>query len=183
MKKIFTTIILSCVAILAFAQNPSVSSILRPRVEIAECEAEETNTEMEIFYMNDENPRVYYLSLGHLGVGTDIIQVEFDPVFEVFIPLGGNLEEALAKMKEIKDLYGMPRRQSTEMQGFFSALYPSGENVTFTVTSRRLLGSKILEFSLPTPNESIVRATHIYKGNFNSLLTTLKIYKGLHPKE
>ena len=183
MKRILTTIVLACVAILASAQNPSISSILRPRVEIAECTAEETNTEMEVFYMNDENPRVYYLSLGHLGVGTDIIQVDFDPVFEVFIPLGGNLEEALAKMKEIKELYSMPRRESTQMEGCFAALYPNGESVTFTVTSRRLLGSKILEFSLPTPNESIVRATHIYKGNFNSLLTALKLYKGLHPKE
>jgi len=183
MKRILATLALALVAVLALAQNSSVSSILRPRVEIAECSSEENNMEMEVFYMNDESPRMYYLSLGGLGVGTDIIQVEYDPVYEVFIPLGGNLEEALAKMKEIKALYNMPRRQSTEMTGYFSALYPGGEPVTFTVTSRRLLASKILEFSIPTATDGIVRATHVYKGNFNSLTSVLKIYKGLHPKE
>ena len=181
MKRVFATLVLAFVAVLALAQNSSVSSILRPRIEIAECS--ENDMEMEVFYMNDESPRLYYLSLGNLGVGTGIIQIDYEPVYEVFIPLGGNLEEALAKMKEIKALYSMPRRQSTEMTGLFSALYPDGEPVTFTVTSRRLLASKILEFSIPTKTEGIVRATHVYKGNFNSLMGALKLYKGLHPKE
>ena len=132
MKRILATLALAFVAVLALAQNSSVSSILRPRVEIAECS--ENDMEMEVFYMNDESPRMYYLSLGNLGVGTGIIQIDYEPV-------------------------------------------------TFTVTSRRLLASKILEFSIPTKTEGIVRATHVYKGNFNSLMGALKLYKGLHPKE
>lgn len=179
MKKILSTLILTFITALVFAQSP----LLRPRIEITECTAEETNTEMEIFYMNDENPRVYYLSLGGLGVGTDIIQIDFDPVFEVFIPLGNTLDEAIAKMEEMKALYSMPRRNSVEMTGVFAALYPNDNVVNFTVTSRRLLASKILEFSLPTGTDGIVRATHIYKANFGTLLTGLKLYKKLHPKE
>ena len=132
MKRVFATLVLAFVAVLALAQNSSVSSILRPRIEIAECS--ENDMEMEVFYMNDESPRMYYLSLGNLGVGTGIIQIDYEPV-------------------------------------------------TFTVTSRRLLASKILEFSIPTKTEGIVRATHVYKGNFNSLMGALKLYKGLHPKE
>lgn len=180
MKRITTTLLLLCTAVLAFAQN---SSILRPRVEIAECSSEQNSTELEVFYMNDESPRMYYLSLGGLGVGTDIIQIDFDPVFELFIPLGGNLDEVLDKMNEIKALYSMPRRESTEMSGSFAALYPNDDLVTTTVTSRRFLTSKVLEFSLPTGTDGIVRATHIYKGDFNSLLTGIKLYKKLHPKE
>lgn len=180
MKRIITTLALACVTAFAFAQN---SSILRPRIEIVEVSAEENNTEIEVFYMNDETPRTYYLSLGHLGVGTDIVQLNFDPVYEVFIPLGKNIEESVAKMEEIKAMYSMPRRQSTEIVGCFAALYPNDKPVTFTVTSRRLLGSKILEFSIPTDTDGIVRATYVYKANFSSLLSSLKIYRRLHPKE
>lgn len=180
MKRIITAIVLAFIAFSAYAQN---SSVLRQRIEIAECSSEENNIEMEVFYMNDENPRTYYLSLGGLGVGTDIIQIGFDPIYEVFIPLGGNLDEAIAKMKEIKELYTLPRKASVEMTGCFAALYPNDNIVTYTVTSRRLLSSKILEFSLPTGTEGIVRATHIYKADFSSLLVGLKLYKKLHPKE
>ncbi len=62
-----------CVTVLSFGQN---NSILRPRIELVEVETEideAFTTELEVFYMNDENPRMYYLSLGHIGVGTDII--------------------------------------------------------------------------------------------------------------
>ncbi|MBR4778886.1 MAG: hypothetical protein IK011_03250 [Bacteroidaceae bacterium] len=181
MKRIFATLALVCVTVFAFGQN---SSILRPRVEIAEASSEEHGTDMEVFYMNDESPRTYYLSLGNLGIGGDIVQLDFDPVFELFIPLGGNVEEAIAKMEEIKALYKMPRFSQTEITGSFAALYPTGEPVTVTVTSRRFLLSKVLEFSLPVQgSDSLVRATHIYRSDFNSLLTTLKIYRKLHPKE
>ena len=51
------------------------------------------------------------------------------------------------------------------------------------VTSRKLLSAKILEFSLPSGSEGMVRATHIQKSEFGSLLTSLKVYRKLHPKE
>ena len=181
MKRIFATLALVCVTVFAFGQN---SSILRPRVEIAEASSEEHGTDMEVFYMNDESPRTYYLSLGNLGIGGDIVQLDFDPVFELFIPLGGNVEEAIATMEEIKALYKMPRLSQTEITASFAALYPTDELVTVTVTSRRFLFSKVLEFSLPVQgSDALVRATHIYRSDFNSLLTTLKIYRKLHPKE
>lgn len=31
----------------------------------------------------------YYLSVGHLGIGGDILQINFDRIFELFLPLGG----------------------------------------------------------------------------------------------
>lgn len=184
MKRLITTIALVSIAILAFAQKPSV---IRPRIEVAEVEADVDgafSSSLEVFYMNDENPRTYYLSLGNLGIGGDIIQVDFDPLYELFIPLGGTLEEAISKMEEIRDLYKQPKLTESEIEGCFSIAYPSKDLVSVKVTRRQLLTSKILEFSLPVKgSESLVRATHISKGDFGGLLTTLKVFRKLHPKE
>lgn len=183
MKRIITTVALACVALLAFGQK---QSIIRPRIELVEVETEideAFTTELEVFYMNDENPRMYYLSLGHLGVGTDIIQVQFDPVFELFIPLGGTLDEAIAKMQEIKDFYKAPRKSTMELNGCFAVAYPNNEIIPVKVTRRQFV-TKVLEFSLPTEGtQPLVRATHIGKNDFGSLLSSLKLYKKLHPKE
>ena len=183
MKKVLLSLALVCVTVLSFGQN---NSILRPRIELVEVETEideAFTTELEVFYMNDENPRMYYLSLGHLGVGTDIIQVQFDPVFELFIPLGGTLDEAIAKMQEIKDFYKAPRKSTMELNSCFAVAYPNNEIIPVKVTRRQFV-TKVLEFSLPTEGtQPLVRATHIGKNDFGSLLSSLKLYKKLHPKE
>ena len=184
MKKIIITFALVCISLFAFAQN---SSILRPRIEIAEKEteiAEMFDTELEVFYMNDEDPRMYYLSLGNLGIGNDLVQIDFDPVYELFIPLGGTLEEAIAKMEEIKAFYKEPRQATMEIDGCFAALYPNDKLTTVKVTRRQILTPNILEFSIPNAgSESLIRATHITKSDFGGLLSALKIYKKLHPKQ
>lgn len=184
MNKILTTIALVCAAVCSFAQNPS---IVRPRIEVAEVETgvEETvSSRLEVFYMNDEDPRMYYLSLGNLGIGNDLVQIDFDPVYELFIPLGGTLEEAIAKMEEIKAFYKEPRQATMEITGCFAALYPNDKLTTVKVTRRQLLTSSILEFSIPNPdNDTLIRATHIAKSEFGGLLSTLKIFRKLHPKE
>ena len=177
MKRLFVILALAAVAIGAYAQN----SLLRQRMDIAEFESEENNTSISVFYMDDETPRVYYLSLGNLGIGTDIIQVQFDPVYELFIPLGNTLDDAIEKMKDIQDLYKLPRLGSSELDGCFAAAYPDGTSTKVAVTSRRFLATKVLEFSLP--GDGPVRATHISKSNFGSLLKTLKLYRKIHPKE
>ena len=181
MKRFFLTLALVFVAIAAFSQN----KLLRPRVEIAELENDVTidAIEMEVFYMDDESPRMYYLSLGHIGIGTDIVQVDFDPAFELFVPLGGTIKEAIAKMEEIKTWFKEDRLTERELTGYFSLAYPGGDPVSIKVTSRRLLTSKILEFSLPTGIDGIVRATYIGKSEFGSLLTSVKVYKKIHPKQ
>ena len=183
MKRIITMLALVCVAALAFAQN---SSILRPRMEIAELETEVADmfdTRLEVFYMDDESPRMYYLSLGRLGMGTGILQIDFDPLFELFVPLGGTLEEAIARMEEIKGYYALPKLSTAELSGSFALAYPNDTLVTVTVTRRQLLFSRLLEFSIPTGTEGIVRATHISKSDFSSLLSSVKFYKKIHPNE
>lgn len=152
------------------------------RLELATVETEvggfET-AELEVFKMNDTD--TYWLSVGHLGVGTDLVQLQFDPVFELFIPLGDSLEEALAKMKELKAFYKKPRLSTMEVQGCLAAMYPGENFEPVTITSRRLLATKILSFSVE--RDDFVRATYITKSDFGSLLFSLKAYKALHPKE
>lgn len=179
MKRLFTTLALSCVAVLSFAQN---SPVFRPRMEVAEFEENESVV-LDVFYMNDENPRVYYLSVGNLGVGNNIVQIGFDPVFELFIPLGGTLEEAILALDELKAFCRQPKKSTMEIQGLFSVAYPSGDPVTITVTSRRFLFTKMLQFSLPTESEGIVRATHVSRSKFSGIIGTLKLYKAVHPNE
>ena len=152
------------------------------RLEVATVETEiggfET-AELEVFQMQDTGK--YWLSVGHLGIGSDLVQLQFDPVFELFIPLGDSLEDALAKMKELQAFYKQPRLSSMEVQGCLAAMYPGESFEPVTITSRRLLGTKILSFSLQ--RDDLVRATYITKADFGSLVFSLKAYKALHPKE
>jgi len=141
-------------------------------------------TNLEVFYMADEEPRTYYLSLGRLGLGGDIVQIEVNPLFELFIPLGNTLEEAIAKMEEIKDFFKQPKLSTMELTGSYALAYPTDELVTITLTRRQLIVSKVVEFSIPAPgSDTVVQATYVSKGEFGGLTTSLKIYKKLHPKE
>lgn len=173
------TLLLAAIPVLSSAQILQKAS---QRIELAVVETEMGGIEtaqLEVFKMLDSG--TYWLSVGHLGVGTDLVQLQFDPVYELFIPLGNSLEEALAKMKELKAFYKKPRLSTMEVQGCLAALYPGEEFETVTITSRRLLASKILSFSVQ--RDDFVRATYIRKSDFGSLLFSLKAYKALHPKE
>ncbi len=101
----------------------------------------------------------------------------------MFIPLGSTLDEAILTMNQLKTLYSLPRKETTQITGRFSALYPDDNPVTVTVTSRKIIFTRMLEFSLPDDAGGLVRATYIYKNDFSSLLTNLKIYKVIHPKD
>ena len=182
MKTILKTITTLLVAVMPALTSAQVLQKASQRLELAVVETEvggHETAQLEVFKMNDTG--TYWLSVGHLGIGSDLVQLEFDPVFELFIPLGNSLEEALAKMKELQAFYKQPRLSTMEVQGCLSALYP-GENLeTVTVTARRLLTSNILSFSLQ--RDDFVRATYISKSDFGSLVFSLKAYKALHPKE
>ena len=179
MKKVIITLLVAAMPALASAQLLQKAS---QRLELANVETEiggyET-AELEVFKMKDAG--TYWLSVGHLGIGTDLVQLKFDPVFELFIPLGNSLEEALEKMQELQAFYKQPRLSTMEVQGSLAAICPEENFEPVTITSRRLLGGKILSFSLQ--REDYVRATYITKADFGSLVFSLKAYKALHPNE
>ena len=111
----------------------------------------------------------------------NIIQVQLDPIFELFIPLGETLTEALDRMKTMQSWYKMSRKESKIIEGCLSAAFPNDVYETVVVTRRQFLTAKVLEFGIE--REGYVRAAHIGKMDFSSLVTSLKLYKKLHPKE
>lgn len=174
MKRFVSTILILACTIAAFAQNP----VLRQRLEIAEIEINDGERSLEVFRMEDNGQ--YYLSVGNLGIGTDLFQIQFDPLFELFIPLGGTLDESMEKLQDLKAFYKQARKTSTEVQGCLSAAYPNDKLEPITVTSRQFLG-RILEFSVE--RDGLVRATYVPRADFNSLVTSVKLYRKIHPKE
>ena len=180
MKRILITLLLASMSLLASAQ---ILEKAGNRLEICTVETEygenSLSGEIEVFKMNDTGE--YWLSVGHLGIGGDIIQINFDPVYELFIPLGNSLEEAIEVMNDLKAFYKTPRLTTKEIKGCLAAVAPSNNMETVTLTSRRLLGSRIVEFSVK--RDDLIRANYINKSNFNSLFNGVKFYKKLHPNQ
>ena len=136
---------------------------------------------LEVFNMPVEGVNHYYLSVGHLGIGDDIIQFDIDPIFELFIPIGDTVADALAFLQELQSLYKGPNGVSMEIEGCLAAAFPNDEFEKVTVTYQKVLLTNLLAFSVQ--RKSLIRATHIPKSQFNSLVSSLKIYRKLHPKE
>lgn len=178
MKRIISIVFALALPVLAFAQG----SVMKQVLEIAEVEINDGQVELTVFDMPEEGQHQYFLCVGTLGIGDDFVQLQIDPVFRLFIPLGNTLEEAQAKMEEFKEVAKMPAGSELRTTGTLAFANPStGELEPVYVTSRRLLMKKIIEFSVK--RNGYVRATHITKGEFGTLLTSLKLYRKIHPKE
>ena len=175
MKRIISLIFALTLTVAAFGQNPT----LRQRMEITQVEVNDGVQSLEVFQMEDNGH--YYLSVGHLGIGDDIIQLNIDPIFELFIPLGETLAEAVEKLDQLKEFYKEDPRTSMEVDGCLCAAYPNDEWEPVTVTSRRVILTKVLEFSVK--RDDFIRATHIAKSDFASLVAGVKLYKKIHPNE
>ena len=67
------------------------------------------------------------------------------------------------------------------MDGCLGLSYPGEELEPITLTARKLALSRLVEFSVVRGNW--IRATHVSKSDFNSLVGSFKIYCKLHPKE
>ncbi|MBR4229987.1 MAG: hypothetical protein IKR83_04680 [Bacteroidales bacterium] len=178
MKRVIITFMLLVWAVAAFAQG----SILKQTLEIAEVEINDGQLTMSVFDMPEEGQHQYFLCVGTLGIGDDYLQLQIDPLFQLFIPLGNTLEEAQAKMEEFKAIAKQPEGTEIQTVGTLALANPTmGEYETVYVASRRFLVQKIIEFSVH--RNGYVRATHIAKGDFGSLLNSLKLYRKLHKKE
>ena len=178
MKRILIALLVAMMPVLASAQ---VLQKAAQRMEIMTLESGDDNftaTEYEVFQMNDDGS--YWLSVGHLGIGGDLVQLQFDPVYELFIPLGDTIDGAIEKMKDLRDFAKKPRLSTMEVQGCLAVAYPSENTEPVTLTARRLLGSRLVEFSVK--RDDFVRATYLSKSDLGTLLTGLKVHKKLHPK-
>ena len=148
-KRLLITLLLAVIPMMASAQILEKAA-QRSEIATVETELEDVpTTELQVFRM--DNDGTYWLSVGHLGVGIDIIQIQFDPVYELFIPLGNTLDEALETLSDLQAFYKKPKQSAMEVQGCLAAIVPNDNLEPVTVTSRRLLGTKILSFSVKVP--------------------------------
>lgn len=178
MKKIVNLILALLLTSAAFAQSP----ILKQTLEIAEVEINDGAISLSVFDMPEEGQHHYFLCVGTLGIGDDFIQLQIDPLFQLFITLGDTLEESIAKLEEFKEIAKQPAGTEMETIGTLALANPyTGQNETVYVTSRRFLTQKLAEFSVK--RNGYIRATHIGRSDLGALITTVKIYKKIHPKE
>ena len=75
MKRLVTLVMLFFLTLGASAQQSKIPTIL----EIAEIE-ENDETVLSVFNMPNDEGNHYYLSVGTLGIGDEIFQIQFDPL-------------------------------------------------------------------------------------------------------
>ena len=180
-KKIALVILLAAIPVFASAQKLSK---IPQRNEIVLIESgEDSDAEaLEVFDSPVDGVSHYYLSVGHLGFGDEVIQVLFDPIFELFIPLGNNLGDALETLKKLQALYKSEPGTSMEIEGCLAFGFPKDEKLeTVTVTYRKVLLSRMLEFSVQ--REGYIRSAHVQKSDFGSLVSSVKLHHKMFPKK
>ena len=178
MKRIVSTVLVLAWTVVAFAQG----SILKQTLEIAEVEVNDGEVSLSVFDMPEEGQHQYFLCVGTLGIGDDFIQLQIDPVFQLFLPLGGTLDEAQAKLEAFRDIAKEPAGTEMETVGTLALGNPStGEPEPVYLTSRRFIFQRLVEFSVR--RNGYVRATHVGKSDMGSLISSVKLYRMIHPDE
>ena len=162
-------------------KGKNMVSELSKRMELVVVEEENSNERLEIFSMEQDEGVAYYLSVGYLGIGDDFIQVYVDPFHELFIPLGSTLDEAETVLQQIKDFYKQPQGATMEIMGCFNKYIPDDDLEAVTLTRNRLLLSNQIRFSIEREDE--LRATFVERSSFNSLMSSLKFYRKMHPRK
>lgn len=176
MKRLVTLVMMFFLTIGASAQQSKIPTIL----EIAEIE-ENDETVLSVFNMPNDDGNHYYLSVGTLGIGDEILQIQFDPLFNLFIPLGSTLDEALETLQTIKAVLKEPKGTSIQMEGSFAAAFPNDHLETVTITRPNVVLGKKLMFSLE--RDGYIRATHVSNMNLSGIISSVKFYHKIHPKE
>ena len=178
MKRIIIFILAVVWTVTAFAQG----SVLKQTLEIAEVEIDDGDILISVFNMPEGDQNQYYLCVGTLGFGDSFIQLEIDPLFQLFIPLGGTLDEAQAKLEEFKNVAKLPTGTGIETVGCLALANPStGELEPVSVTSKRFFIQRIISFSVQ--RNGYVRASHVPRIDFNALVTSVNLYRKIHPNE
>lgn len=162
-------------------ENKSLVTELSKRNEIAVIEDDNGYKQLEIFSMDRDEGEAYFLSVGSLGYGDDIVQVYGDPIHELFIPLGSTLEEAEAMLQQLKDFCKQPKGATTEITGCLSKFVPDDNFEKVTLTHTRSLWNNQIRFSVEREGE--LRATFVSRSDINTMLSSLKWYRQLHPKK
>ncbi len=175
MKRFFAAALAAMLWAGAFAQNNTFPAI----DEIAQVENADGDLIADVFSLTRDGQTRYYLNVGALGHGDEVLQVVFDPVSKLYIPLGETFTEAFETMEKLQELYGNEKDTVYETEGNLAPLLPTDEMETVKITTRKYLFSRKLEFSLE--REDHIRATYLSKSDFNNLMFSLKVHRKLHP--
>ena len=150
-------------------------------IDIVSVEDENTGDSVEIVNIPVEGVNYYWLHLGEMGIGNRTVQINLDPVYQLYIPLGENITGAVATMEELKTLFKEPNGTTREIQGSFKPFFP-GENLeTVKAIKYKPLLTNQIQFVIE--RDGYLRVTYISKSDFNSLLRGLKLHRKLHPSE
>ncbi len=180
MRKILLVLLLATMPVFAFAQKsgmPQRHSLVEVTIDDDSIPAEY----LDVFNAPVDGENHYFISVGHLGYGDEVVQLLFDPVFELFIPLGDSVSEALETLEKMQDLFKQDPGTGMEMQGCQAFGFPNQEREKVTVTYRKVFLDKMLEFSVQ--REGYIRSAHIGKSDFGSAVRGVKFYHKIHPKE
>ena len=176
MKKLLTLALLALLSWGAYAQKPDITRMS----EIVEVESGEGEVTLSLFSVPVGDKPGYFLYVGTLGIGNAVIQFNVDPVNKLFLPLGGTLSESMETLQRLQEMYKEPG-SSCEMEACFAPLVPDDSRETVRVTSRKVLLSRQLEFTLDRGDH--LRSTSVVRSDFNTLMFALKGYQKLHPDE
>ena len=178
MKKLLVFISLAILSFSAFAQEERIPQ----RMELAQVEINDGAVRLEVFQLiGSKSSDGYYLSLGHVGFGDSFIQIQLIPLTELVIPLGGTLTEALEALEELKDFCNTEPGTTMKTVGCLAFGFP-GENVEpLTVTSRKAIFRRMVEFSLE--RDGYQRVTLISRSDLKSIIASAKFYAKIHPNE
>lgn len=177
MKKVITLFVAIFCAAGLLAQTSKPPTV----IDIVSVEDENTGDSVEIVNIPVEGVNYYWLHLGEMGIGNKTVQINLDPVYQLYIPLGENITGAVEAMEELKTLFKEPNGTTREIQGSFKPFFP-GENLeTIKAIKYKPLLTNQIQFVIE--RDGYLRVTYISKSDFNSLLRGLKLHGKLHPSE
>ena len=178
MRKILVCI---CTALLLSGMAFAQESVIPQRLELTSIDVNDGERTLEVFNMPQDDQNHYFLSVGHLGIGDDVIQIQFDPIFELFIPLGDTLDEAMETLNLLKNTSKDSPGTTIELEGCLAAGFPNDKLEPVKITARRFLFSRLLEFAIE--REDYIRSTHIARSDISSIVTSMNLYRKIHPNE
>lgn len=177
MKKIVSIIVALLCTTGLFAQISKIPVIL----DIVSIENENTGQTKEVVNIPVDGVNHYYLFVGKMGIGDRILQLDVDPINQLYIPLGNNITEAVAFMEKLKTLYKEPKGTMREIQGCLKPFFPGEEFETVKVYRHQPFLTNQLQFVIE--RSEYERVNYIDKSEFNSLLSGLKFHGKLNPSE
>ena len=176
--KRFTTFIVALLCTSGLFAQTSEIPIVKEIVSITN---DNTGQTVDVVNIPIDGVNRYFLHVGNMGIGDKVVQIELDPVYRLYIPLGNNITDAVAAMEDLKTLYKEPKGTMREIQGCFQPFFPTEETETVQVYKFKLLLENKLQFVIERDGYS--RVAYLAKSDFNALLSGLKFHGKLHPSE